>query len=323
MKAKIINNLKEIDSGKVKEEILEGLTSQSRYISPKYFYNAGGSQLFEAITELEEYYLTRTEKAILSGIGNSLEIDFTDLNIVELGSGDPSKIRQLLQQIPSEKLSTINYYPLAISHTAVENSMDQLTEEFPEIEVTGIVADFMQQFKSLPKINNRLFCFLGSTIGNFQPKELVTFMRNLGSEMEAGDHLLLGLDMVKDSRVIHRAYNDSQQVTAAFNKNILNVVNGIVDTSFDATDFEHLAFYNEKKQRVEMHLKAVRDRKIRINGNQATMDIKKGDTIHTENSYKFSRRDIETIGMHAGLKPDSVFTDEKKWFSLVLYSKSD
>jgi L-histidine N-alpha-methyltransferase len=242
---------------------------------------------------------------------------------VELGSGDPSKIRLLLQQIPSEKLSTIHYYPVDISHTAMENSMDQLTEEFPEIEVTGIVADFMQQFERLPKINNRLFCFLGSTIGNFQPEELVKFMRNLGSEMEAGDHLLLGLDMVKDPQVMHRAYNDSQQVTAAFNKNILNVVNGIIDTSFDATDFEHLAFYNEKKQRVEMHLKAVRDRKIRINGSQATMDIKKGDTIHTENSYKFSNRDIETIGMHAGLKPVSIFTDEKKWFSLVLYSKSD
>ena len=251
MRAKIINKLKEIDSGKVKEEILEGLTSQPRYISPKYFYNAGGSELFESITELEEYYPTRTEKAILSGIGSRLELDFNDLNIVELGSGDPSKIRLLLQQIPSEKQATLHYYPVDISHSALEGSMRQLTEEFPEIRVTGIVADFMQQFDKIPKNKNRLFCFLGSTIGNFNPEERISFMQNLGNEMKAGDHLLLGLDMVKDPQVLHRAYNDGKQVTAAFNKNILNVVNGIIDTSFDSTDFEHLAFYNETVHFIE------------------------------------------------------------------------
>lgn len=321
MSAKIINKLNEIDSGKVKEEILEGLSSQPRHISPKYFYDADGSQLFESITELEEYYPTRTEKAILSGIGSSLELDFQDLNIVELGSGDPSKIRLLLQQIPSEKRSSLHYYPIDISLTALEDSTIKLMEEFPEIMVTGIVADFMQQFDKLPKIQNRLFCFLGSTIGNFNPEERLSFMQHLGQEMKAGDHLLLGLDMVKDPNVLHRAYNDGQELTAAFNKNILNVVNGIIDTSFDSTDFEHLAFYNENEQRIEMHLKAVRDRKIRINGNHEILNIKKGETIHTENSYKFNRDDIEAIGRHAGLEVDSVFTDEKLWFSLVLYSK--
>jgi L-histidine N-alpha-methyltransferase len=321
MKVKIINKLKEIDSGKVKEEILEGLNSQPRYISPKYFYNAGGSELFESITELEEYYPTRTEKSILSGIGNKLELDFESLNIVELGSGDPSKIRLLLHQIPSKNLTSLHYYPVDISPSALESSMDQLAKEYPEITITGIVADFMKQFDKLPKIKNRLFCFLGSTIGNFTPDERLSFMQGLGNEMESGDHLLLGLDMVKDTQVLHSAYNDSQELTAAFNKNILNVVNGIIDTSFDSTDFEHLAFYNEKEQRIEMHLKAVRDRKIRINGNQESLDFKKGDTIHTENSYKFSHEDIESIGRQAGLKAVSVFTDERKWFSLVLYSK--
>lgn len=321
MKAKIINKLKEIDSEKVKEEILEGLTTHPRQISPKYFYDAGGSQLFESITELEEYYPTRTEKAILSRIGSRLEIDFKDLNIVELGSGDPSKIRLLLQQISSETRATLHYYPVDISHSALEDSTNQLVEEFPEISVTGIVADFMQQFDKLPKIKNRLFCFLGSTIGNFTPEERQNFMMHLGQEMKAGDHLLLGLDMVKDPQVLNRAYNDGQKITAAFNKNILNVVNGIIDTSFDSTDFEHLAFYNENEQRIEMHLKASRDRKIKINGNGDTLYIKKGETIHTENSYKFKREDIEALGLIAGLKVVSVFTDEKLWFSLALYSK--
>ena len=323
MKAKIVNKLKEIESEKVKEEILEGLTSDPRYISPKYFYHEGGSQLFEEITRLEEYYPTRTEKAILSDIGENLELDFTGLNIVELGSGDPSKIRLLLRQIPSEEQAGLHYYPVDISHSALEGSMLELAEEFPHIKVTAIVADFLHQFDKLPKVPNRLFCFLGSTIGNFKPRERESFMKKLGGEMQPGDHLLLGLDMVKDPQVLHRAYNDSQEVTAAFNKNILNVVNGIIDTSFDASDFEHLAFYNEKEQRIEMHLKANRDRQIRINGHQEALHIKKGETIHTENSYKFKQQDIENIGQRAGLTALSVFTDEHQWFSLVLYGKQD
>jgi len=321
MKTNILNKLKEIDSGKVKEEILEGLTSEPRYISPKFFYNSSGSKLFERITRLEEYYPTRTEKAILSRIGDRLELDLKGLNIVELGSGDPSKISLLLQQIQTENHSDLHYFPVDISPSALENSLLQLEKEFPDIKVTAIVADFMHQLDKLPKVRNRLFCFLGSTIGNFQPVEMSGFLKNLGHAMEAGDHLLLGLDMVKDPRVLHRAYNDSQEVTAAFNKNILNVVNGIIDSGFDSTNFEHLAFYNERERRVEMHLKANRDQKIRINGNQETLDIKEGDTIHTENSYKFKSEDIESIGRQAGLKPVSVFTDENKWFSLVLYEK--
>jgi len=321
MKAKIVNKLKEIESAKVKKEILEGLTSDPRYISPKYFYHAGGSELFEEITRLEEYYPTRTEKAILADIGEHLGLNFTGLNIVELGSGDPSKIRLLLRQIPTVKHTDLHYYPVDISHSALEGSMGQLEEEFPDIKVTGIVADFMHQFDKLPKVPNRLFCFLGSTIGNFKPGDREHFMIKLGREMKSGDHLLLGLDMVKDPQLLHRAYNDSQEVTAAFNKNILNVVNGIIDTTFDASDFEHLAFYNEKEQRIEMHLKANRDRQVRINGQEQVLHIKKGETIHTENSYKFKQQDIEQIGSRAGLTALSVFTDEHRWFSLVLYGK--
>ncbi len=323
MKIRIINKLKEIDPGEVRKEIIEGLSSDPRTISPKFFYNEGGSELFESITGLEEYYPTRTEKDILSGIASHMNIDFQHLNIVELGSGDPSKIRLLLQQISEENLASLHYYPVDISHSALENSLEKLAEEFPVITITGIVADFMQQFDKLPNVKNRLFCFLGSTIGNFTPEDRDTFMRELGKEMKAGDHLILGLDMVKDPQVLHKAYNDSKQLTAAFNKNILNVMNDMVDTSFETTDFEHMAFYNEKEQRIEMHLKAMKDHRIRINGHQATLEIKKGDTIHTENSYKFTRGDIESIGGQAGLIPESVFTDEQNWFSLVLFVKQE
>jgi len=321
MKLRIINKLKERDKNEVEKEILDGLTSHPRSISPKYFYDAGGSRLFEGITGLEEYYPTRTEKSILAGLGSHLELDFQDLSIVELGSGDPSKIRLLLQQIPEELRPTLHYYPVDISSTALEGSMAKLAEEFPEIEITGIVADFMHQFDKLPKEKNRLFCFLGSTIGNLSPEERSSFMHKLAREMKAGDHLLLGLDMVKDPQVLHSAYNDSKQLTAAFNKNVLNVMNRMVDSSFDTSDFEHLAFYNQEEQRIEMHLKALKDRKVRVNGHQNTLDIKKGETIHTENSYKFKEEDIFSIGTIAGLNTEVVFTDEQKWFSLVLYGK--
>jgi L-histidine N-alpha-methyltransferase len=321
MKKRIINKLKERDQKEVQKEILEGLTSRPRSISPKFFYDAGGSRLFESITGLEEYYPTRTEKAILSGLANQLELDFQDLNIVELGSGDPSKIRLLLQQIPEENRPSLHYYPVDISRSALEDSMARLAEEFPEMEITGIVADFMHQFNKLPKVKNRLFCFLGSTIGNLTPEERTSFMQNLAKEMKAGDNLLLGLDMVKDPQVLHSAYNDSKQVTAAFNKNVLKVMNEMVDSSFETSDFEHLAFYNQEEQRIEMHLKALRDRKVRVNGQQTMLDIKKGETIHTENSYKFKEEDIFSIGALAGLHTKIVFSDEKKWFSLVLYGK--
>lgn len=323
MKVRIINKLQERDPKEVQKEILGGLSTQPRSISPKYFYDANGSRLFESITGLEEYYPTRTEKAILSGLGDQLELDFQNLNIVELGSGDPSKIRLLLQQIPREERSSLHYYPVDISPSALESSMARLAEEFPEIKITGIAADFMQQFDKLPKVQNRLFCFLGSTIGNFTPEERHNFMQNLAREMKAGDRLLLGLDMVKDPQVLHSAYNDSQQLTAAFNKNVLNVLNEIVDSTFETSDFEHLAFYNQEEQRIEMHLKALRDRKIRVNGQQTLLEIKKGECIHTENSYKFKEKDISSIGALAGLNTEIVFTDEQKWFSLVLYGKQE
>ncbi len=321
MKTEIVNKLKEIDEEKVREEILEGLTSVPRSISPKYFYDADGSDMFEHITELEEYYPTRTEKAILAGLLDRLDLDFQGLNIVELGSGDPSKISLLFEQIPEETLRSMHYYPVDISPSALENSTGRLGEEFPELQVTGIAADFMQQLDKLPRTGHRLICFFGSTIGNLDPWEMETFMGKLGREMQAGDHLLLGLDMVKDPRVLHRAYNDSRQLTAAFNKNILQVINGIIDASFDPGNFEHLAFYNEKEERIEMHLKATRDQQVRINGSQKTLSIKKGDTIHTENSYKFNRETIESLGRMAGLNTAAVFNDEKNWFSLVLYGK--
>jgi len=318
----IVNHLPKIESNGPRNEIIEGLTSSPKYISSKYFYDERGSELFEAITQLDEYYPTRCEKSILSTIGNVLNLDFSGLSIIELGSGDHSKIQLLLQQIPENELSTITYFPVDISQSAIEKASEHLASEFPMIHINGIVADFLHHLNMMPRPGKRLFCFFGSTIGNLTKTELQEFMMLLGAEMQAGDSLLLGMDMIKDRAIMERAYNDEQQITADFNKNILSVVNALAGTNFDPSEFEHMAFYNEEKMRIEMHLKATKDTVIHVNSETDDIRIKKGETIHAENSHKFSKDDIETIGFWAELNVEAIFTDNHQWFSLVHYRKN-
>ncbi len=315
------NHLPSIGIEKVEDEILIGLRSYPKYISPKYFYDKKGSELFEEITKLDEYYPTRTEKSILSTIVSKLNLSFSDISIIELGSGDASKICLFIDQIHEEYLATIKYYPIDISQSAIEKSAEILSDEFPLISINGIVTDFIHQKNWVPKSNNRLFCFFGSTIGNMNISEIKEFLELLGSEMESGDSLLLGMDMVKDLDVLERAYNDKRGITAEFNINILNVINNLVGTNFNSEEFEHLAFYNKENERIEMHLKAMNDMIITFNSGINEIHIKKGETIHTENSHKFNEQNIENFGLWAGLKTEEIYTDDNRWFSLVHYKK--
>ena len=198
----LLNYLPNIGIGNVKEEIFEGLKAEQKYISPKFFYDGLGSELFEQITHLDEYYPTRTEQSIISSIVKELDIDFENLNIVELGSGDASKISLLLEQISIDKLKTINYFPVDISQSAIEKSAGELHRRFPLKNITGVVVDFFHQLNLIPKQGKRLFCFFGSTIGNFKSNEAKEFIKNLSHNMQAGDSLLLGMDMVKDITVL-------------------------------------------------------------------------------------------------------------------------
>jgi len=316
----IINNLPEIGLENVQEEIIRGLTSRNKYISPKFFYDHEGSELFEEITGLKEYYPTRTEKSILPDMIGDLSLDLTDLNIIELGSGDPSKINLLLKQIPAHKLDGIKYYPVDISESAIENAAQFLTHAYPKLNITGIVADFMHQMKFLPKLRNRLFCFFGSTLGNLSLAKAVKFIEGLGNEMQPGDSFILGLDMIKDIQVLEKAYNDEKGVTAKFNKNILRVVNRLLNTSIDPDAFEHLAFYNEKQHRIEMHLVASKSMRIPL-GDSLNISIEKGERIHTENSHKFTPGDIKMFARYANLKCVKTYSDPNQWFSLVYYEK--
>ena len=318
----LINYLPNIGISNVKEEILVGLRATPKYVSPKFFYDGKGSDLFEQITHLEEYYPTRTEKKIISSIGKDININFKNLNIIELGSGDSSKISLLFNQIPTEDLKTVNYFPVDISQSAIEKSASELIQQFSLNNITGIVVDFIHQLKLIPKPGKRLFCFFGSTIGNFNSQEAKAFMTLLGNTMQKGDSLLLGMDMVKDISVLEKAYNDKKGITAKFNKNILIVVNNLTDSNFTLSDFEHYAFYNIEKSRIEMHLRALKDVEISLPSGTEKIQINKGETIHTENSYKYNLHDIEMFGMWADIEIKNILTDENSWFNLVYYEKT-
>lgn len=315
------NFLPDIGIDKVREELIDGLTSSPKFIPSKYFYDKKGSLLFEEITKLDEYYPTRTEKSILIDVLSKLNLQINDLSIIELGSGDPSKISLLFDQICQSELDQINYYPVDISQSAIESSISLLTQKYDGITINGIIADFIHQVELLPKVNNKLICFFGSTIGNLKRNEIQIFMKKLGAVMRGGDNLLLGLDMIKDVNILENAYNDSLGVTAAFNKNILNVVNKLISTNFDPDKFEHLAFYNNQEQRIEMHLKAKENLRIEVNSSKVELQIKKGEMIHTENSHKFNSKDIQQFAYWGCLNMENVFNDENNWFSLVHYRK--
>lgn len=319
-KVNLINYLPEIGIKKVREEIITGLKAFPKYISSKFFYDERGSELFEEITQLDEYYPTRTEKKILSTIWKDLNLNFSDLSIFDLGSGDHTKIRLLFKQIQRNKLSSIEYFPVDISSSAIERASEKLKDEFPMLKIQGIVADFIHQLKLIPKTGKRLFCFFGSTIGNLNMDEIEQFIKLLGKEMREGDSFLLGIDMIKDIQILEKAYNDDKHITADFNKNILNVINNLAETNFSPDDFEHIAFYNEKETRIEMHLKASRDIRIILNSSGEKVSICQGETIHTENSYKFSLDNIKSMAKWAGLKTEKIFTDDNKWFSLVHFT---
>ncbi len=318
----IVNCLPEIGLETVVSEIIAGLIASPKRISSKFFYDKKGSDLFENITGLDEYYPSRTEKAILRGLPLCAIIDCSDIDIVELGSGDHSKITLLLKKIPSEHLSGVRYFPVDISRPALEASMKELTCMFPDLAVRGIVADYIHQMHLVPGERKKLYCFLGSTIGNLERDEATVFVRDISDTMEPGDGFLIGFDRIKDVQVLETAYNDAQGLTAQFNKNILNVVNGLIESNFDTQDFEHRAFYNRRCQRIEMHLEAKQDLRIESPFSDKDILIRKGETIHTENSHKFDETDIQHIGEHAGLRVNKIFSDENQWFSLVHYRKN-
>ncbi len=310
------NHLIEIKREEVVRSLIDGLNAPRKRIPSIYFYDASGSKLFEQITQLPEYYLSRTEKRLLHQLAPHLFDKPGQLNIIEIGSGDCSKISILLSAIPKSRRRDICYLPVDVSGDAIHESAKKLQRLFPEIRIHGLVADFTRQMHLIPRGKN-MFCFLGSTIGNLSREQRSRFFHDLGRIMSSGDVLLLGVDLIKPVDILEKAYNDEQGITAAFNRNILNVVNDLTGTDFDPEAFDHLAFYNPRRYRIEMHLQANKAMRIVNPVMNCRIRIEKGETIHTENSRKFTLADIRESAATAGLFIKDHITDNKGWYSLM------
>jgi len=301
---------------------MAGLSDQHKHISSKYFYDEKGSALFEKITRLPEYYPARCEKEILRNLDLSFIHNFKDLNIWELGSGDHTKISLLIDRIPVHHQNLLIYHPVDISRSAMQLAAKKLLETYPKIKICGFVADFMHQLDVISHGGTCLFCFLGGTIGNFTLQERSDFFANMNQIMNDDDFFLLGVDTVKNPQVLYDAYNDKQGITAAFNLNILNVVNTLCETDFNSDDFKHIAFFNEDNKRIEMYLEARNDISVKCRFTAGEIKIKKGERIHTENSHKFDDEMILQMVENSGFRVSKVFSDDNSWFKVILFQRA-
>lgn len=305
------------------EEITRGLTAPQKYIPSKYFYDARGSKLFEQICALPEYYVTRSEVSILRKIAPELIKTLPGRDLIELGSGAEWKIRIILDAGDKKIRAGIRYIPMDICEEAVRESSIRLRAKYPELQLRGVVGDFTCHMDLIPAGRPKFLCFLGSTIGNFTRSESLSFLKNIAANMRNGDRLMIGFDMIKEPRILHAAYNDAAGITARFNRNILNVINHRLDGDFDPRHFDHLAFYNGVQNRIEMHLRASRDCSVRLRLADLNVSFHKGETIHTENSHKFSAEIIKELAQKAGLAIHQWYMDNSEWFSLVILGPKD
>ncbi len=313
----ILNYMRDTFRSDLKRDALRGLTSERKSVPSKYFYDAYGSRLFEEICGLPEYYQTRTELSILGSSAADIVGDLGEADIIELGSGSNMKIRTLLDAFCKTCRAGIRYLPVDVSESALVESSVELLDFYPDLRILGIVADFTKHLEKIPQGRRRLFVFFGSTIGNFPRDERIALLKNVAAMMGPGDRFLLGIDMIKPSGVLERAYNDGRGVTAEFNRNILNVLNRELDADFNLSHFDHVAFYDAGKEQVEMHLRANRRVLAGIEGLGIQVPVEKGETIHTEICGKFSRESAGALAKETGLGINRWFTDPRGWFSLI------
>lgn len=301
------------------EDVLEGLSAQPKRLPPKLFYDAEGSRLFEEITRTPEYYPTRTEHGILEKFAREIvDSAGSSLTLVELGAGSAQKTRVLIRAILRRQLR-LEFHPVDVSPAALQEAVAGLNGDFPHMHVSPIVADYSRHLPDLrSEPGRKLVMFIGSTIGNFEPEEAIRFLSRVRESLNPEDAVLLGFDMVKDARVLHAAYNDVAGVTGRFNKNILARINRELGAAFDLDEFNHVAFWNARKSRVEMHLESRVDQAVFIPDLGRTFQFSFGERIHTENSYKFTRVSIKRMLKESGLRPEKIWSDQKNWFSVVL-----
>lgn len=301
-----------------REAVIDGLSKPQKELPSKLLYDARGSQLFDRITELAEYYPTRTELALLRAkAGEIAALAGPGAVLVEYGSGASVKVRILLDALTDPA----GYIAIEISREHLEMAAKALATDYPDVPVMAVCADYTQSF-ALPDIpgatGRRVGFFPGSTIGNFTPDEAVDFLSSAARTLGPGAALVIGADLKKDVSVLRAAYNDAEGVTAAFNLNLLERLNREMDATFDTGSFSHDAIWNPGKSRIEMHIRAERPLKARVDGMDFRFD--EGETIHTENSYKYSLEAFQALARKAGFEAEKAWTDPKGLFSVHFLS---
>lgn len=301
----------------LRADVRAGLLGDPKWLPPKWFYDSRGSELFEEITRLPEYYPTRTERAVLVDAAPAIARITEAKTLVELGSGSSEKTRLLLDAMLSR--GTLgSFVPLDVSESALSAAVDALTTAYPGLTVTGVVGDFARHLGHLPDGDNRVVAFLGGTIGNLVPAERAAFLSSLRQVLHPGEWLLLGADLVKDPAVLVPAYDDAAGVTAAFNRNVLHVVNRELDAGFDPEAFTHVALWDPEREWIEMRLRATSPQRVRIAALDATVEFAAGEEMRTEISAKFRRVGLAAELGAAGFALSHWWTDPRDWFGVAL-----
>lgn len=303
------------------DEVLNGLNEAQKTLPCKYFYDETGSKLFEKICQLDEYYITRTELALLEDIkGELANMIGNNANIIEPGAGAGIKIRTLLNALESPS----TYIPMDISQDFLFYSAQVIQQKFPDIKIIPIQGDFTQPVKWLDheknKTNNNTVFFPGSTIGNFEKQEAISFLKNMSELMEEKGSMVIGVDLLKDEDVLLDAYNDSQGTTAKFNENLLHRINHSLNANFNLEQFEHESIFNHQLERIEMHLFSKKNQQVNINGH--IVNFAEGESIHTENSHKYSIESFLSLAKEANLKSIKTWSDKNNMFSIHYLIKS-
>ncbi len=301
----------------LRADVRAGLTATPKVLPPKYFYDGRGSELFEDITRLPEYYQTRAEASILRRRAGEIADLTKARSLVELGSGSSEKTHLLLRAL-RDVGSLESYVPVDVSADAIEGALPGLVAEYPGLDVHGVVADFERHLDQLPADGPRLVAFLGGTIGNFEPAQRAAFLAAVGSTLEPGDALLLGTDLVKDPARLVRAYDDAAGVTAAFDLNVLHVINRELGATFDVDRFEHVAVWDAEQEWIEMRLRSLDAQRVDVPALSLSVDFAAGEEMRTEISAKFREARVAAELTGAGLRLSHWWTDEPGDFALSL-----
>ena len=304
------------------EEIALSLKHEPKAISPKYFYDNLGSELFDRICKLPEYYPYSCESSILKKIAENLTPHLTsDIRLVELGSGSSTKTRLLINALLKNQ-EHVEYFPIDISDVLIE-SAKKLCNDYKTLQVTGIIdtyengLDFIKHYDNKPN----LITFLGSSFGNFNEEDGNNFLKKVHDLMKSTDYFLIGLDMEKDSDILFKAYNDTKGLTAKFNLNVLKRINNELDADFRISKFAHKAYYNESKGRIEMYLRSLSNQTVNITKAGISIQLSENELIHTENSHKFTISQIDSMFDKVGLDIVQIWFDTRKYFGLILAKK--